>query len=124
MAIPPPPAPLPDQTSFPIVTGNLPTATLPQNFANVGTYSLASGASTTITNFNSIKFFITAGATLTLNNVSGVRTFTGLTAGNAILVAPAGNALNFEISATDFGADGIASLTVSATGATIYLTIS
>jgi hypothetical protein len=114
----------PLQNEFPVVTGNLPTATLPASIATVGTYSLASGASSTITNFNLIKFFVTAGATLTLNNVSGVRTFTGLTAGNAILVAPAGNALNFEISASDLGGSSIASLTVSATGATIYLTIS
>ena len=120
MAIPPPPAPLPDQTTFPVVTST-PTATIPLPTSAFSTYSLA-GGSATITDFNSITFFVTAGATLSISGGNAI-TRTGLTIANAVYVAGT-SAQQVTINAQDFGSEKVNTLTVTASGGTIYLLIS
>ena len=120
MAIPPPPAPLPDQTTFTVVTST-PTASIPFSTSAFSTYSLA-GGSATITDFNSITFFVTAGATLTISGGSAP-TRADLTIASAVYVAGA-SAQQVTINAQNFGSEKINTLTVSASGATIYLLIS
>lgn len=110
---------LPDQTTFPVVT-NSQTATIPYPTSGFATYSLAGTA--TITDFNSITFFVTAGATLTISGGSAP-TRTGLTIASAVYVAGA-SAQQVTINAENFGADQVKTLTVTASGGTIYLLIS
>lgn len=112
---------LPNQDSFPVVT-NSQTATIPYPTSGFATYSLT-GASATITNFNSITFFVTAGATLTLSGGANPPTRDGLTIANAVYVAGT-SAQQVTINAENFGADQVKTLSVTASGGTIYLIIS
>ena len=111
---------LPNQSTFQVVT-NSQTATIPYPTSGFGTYSLA-GASATITNFNSITFFVTAGATLSISGGTQI-TRTPLVSANALFVAGA-TAQQVKVSAEDFGTTQVATITVTASGATIYMIIS
>ena len=111
---------LPNQTTFPVVT-NSQTATIPYPTSGFGTYSLT-GGSATITDFNSITFFITAGATLTISGGTAP-TRADLTIANAVYVAGA-SAQQVTINAENFGTTQVKTLTVTASGGTIYLLIS
>ena len=111
---------LPNQTTFQVVT-NSQTATIPYPTSGFGTYSLA-GGSATITNFSSITFFVTAGATLSIAGGTQIER-TGLTIANALFVAT-GTAQQVKVSAEDFGTNQVATITVTASGGTIYMIIS
>jgi hypothetical protein len=111
---------LPNQSTFQVVT-NSQTATIPYPTSGFGTYSLTA-TTATITNFSTITFFVTAGATLSIAGGTQIER-SPLVSTNALFVAT-GTAQQFKILAEDFGTNQVATITVTASGATIYMIIS